>query len=165
MKSMPVEIPLDYTVKVQCHSTNKSRKKQHNQNLVVLPVNLCKLWDLEAGRFVRMVWNGNGFIMTKADCKPKRTHMTYAEWLRRITPCIPLEPPGRPCEKILEDAEVGKSGTWSMLAKCDIGLTSNKDPKTHQTLWYRQNILSDGKDRKAKETKVRDPTLVEFQVK
>jgi hypothetical protein len=157
-------IPLDYTVKVQCHSTNKSRKKQHNQSYLAIPLPLCKLWDLEAGRFVRLIWNGDGrVIMTKADSKPKRTHLTYPEWLRRITPFIPLEPPGTTCEEILRRAGVTqKSGTWVILAKRDIGLNNdNKDPKTHKTLWYRKSIQPNGKDQKTKEPNLRVLTLAE----
>lgn len=104
--------------------------------------------------------------MTKADSKPERTHLTYAEWLRRITPSIPLEAPGKPSEEICRNAGITQrtpSAIWVNWAKRDIGLNNdNKDPKTHQTLWYRKNIQPDGKDQKAKESNLRVVTLPEF---
>lgn len=102
--------------------------------------------------------------MAKADSKPHKAHLTYPEWLRRITPFIPVEAPGTACEEILRKAGITqKSAIWVNWAKNDIALNNeNKDPETHQTLWYRKNIQPAGKDPKQQEPKLKDRNLGEF---
>ena len=93
--------------------------------------------------------------------------MKYEEWLAKIKPHIPTTGPGKTYAQICNDAGLTMKAApaeWVHKAQIEIGLNKTRDKQTHHIVWTRI-VLADGKDRKLKETKVRDRTLGEFQVK
>ena len=153
-----------YYAKVQCHNTVKYRKKQHYQCYIALPAELCRIWDLEKCRVVRLAINGNGeVLLTKADSKPVLEKLTYSKWLERIKPYIPTQQPGKTHEQICKEAGIpykSPPAIWVNWAKNDIRLNNQfKDPKTHRTLWIQtpENSITMPK---ARDTKITDPKFL-----
>jgi hypothetical protein len=160
----------EFFVTFQSKKTGKYRDKHYTQSFLPFPTELSRLWDIEKGQTVRLLINGNDeIILNKVQSKPTAERPKYEEWLEKIKPHIPTEPPGKTYHQICVEADLEMKSApaeWVHKAENDIGLNNdNKDPKNHQTLWYRKNIKPDGKDQKPKETEFRESTLVEFQVR
>jgi hypothetical protein len=161
---------------VQGKKTNSYGKKQYEQLFTAFPERLRRLWDMEKGQVLEWQLNGDEdeIKVKKVRFKPTKSRMRYEEWLRKITPHVPTESPGRTYEEICK--EVGLSGKaapaiWVNRAKNDIGLNNMGKDTDHHKLWFRSTQSSetvspkthDGKDQKQSEPKFRDQSLREFQ--
>jgi hypothetical protein len=157
----------DHYSKVQCKDKNNTDHLSTG-----IPIAITKHLGVSKSLFIKWTINDDGIVTaTKSKSKPlskDAKRLKYNDWLKKIEPYIPTAPPGKNPFQILKEAGIEKqsiSAVWVTWAKNRIGLNNdNKDPKTHQTLWYRKNIQPDEKDQKVKETTLREPTLGEFQV-
>lgn len=158
----------EFFITFQSKKTGKYGKKQYNQPYLPFPIELSRLWDIEKGQIVRLLIIGNGeIILKKVESKPLNKQMKYEEWLAKINPHIPTTGPGKTYAQICKDAGLtmrAAPAEWVHKAQIEIRLNKTLDKQTHRIVWTRI-VLADGKDQKPKETKLREPTLGEFQAK
>jgi len=157
-----------YYVKLQGHKTLKYGGKQNYQHYLVLPKALCRIQDLETGQIFKLRLNEDGeIIFSRANRKPARTKMTYAEWIDRIKPKIPTQAPGKTYSQICDEAKIhhrSAPALWVRQAEHDIGLVREPDKGTHRVLWLRFAPQTSKSMPHVKEMKLTDPKYVEPQV-
>lgn len=156
----------EYYVKIQSRKTLRYNEKQHYQNYMTLPAELCRLRDIESGQFMRLAITEKGdLICAKVTKVPIKHRQTYEEWLKQIKPHIPATPPGKAYAEICKDAGVMQKSApaiWVNKAKADIGLDQIREVKTHRTLWIRtkeEPTLSPDRSR-TKDTKINNPKFL-----
>jgi bifunctional DNA-binding transcriptional regulator/antitoxin component of YhaV-PrlF toxin-antitoxin module len=165
----------------QCYSTVQGKKtsvydrKQYDQLFTAFPKKLRRLWDIERGQVLEWHLNENDeMTVKKVKAKPTHNSMKYEDWLTKIKPNIPIEPPGKTYEEICKETGIlskAASAIWVNRAKNDIGLNNHGRDSEHRTLWFRTAQISIqpptrvqlAKNQEQKEAKVRIATLREFQ--
>jgi hypothetical protein len=131
----------EFFVTFQSKKTGKYGKTQYEQPYLPFPVALGRLWDIEKGQPVRLLVNGNGeIILSKVQSKPRAENLKYEEWLAKIKPHIPTEPPGKTYHQICVEAGLEMKSApaeWVHKAKNEIGLKSIRDRRINRVLWFR----------------------------
>lgn len=151
----------EYYVTVQRKNTGKYAGKQNYGKYFTLPAPLCKQYGIETGQVFKIkMGEGGAITLSKVNSKPVEAKVTYQEWLRKIGPFIPTEPPGKSPSQICLEAGVSHAtcpAIWVRQAADDIGLERSEDPVSHRILWSRPaTTRQENPTQKLKETKLTD---------
>jgi hypothetical protein len=143
-------------MKQEYYSKVQAKDKREVELCNCIPKEIAQHLALQKSLFIKWTIGDNGSVtVTKTHNKPTtKKSMTIDEWLAIITPHIPTEPPGKNPFEIYKEAGITKksiSPIYVDRARREINLKSQRDSRTHKMLWYKLQIPSTIKPRKAME--------------